>query len=132
MSSTQSSQLDVETLRHIAQSIKSVGVAGNDGDLHFDARSALASLEASRAQLREAGSGANALAVETLVRPQDDMDTLTPAVTATKVMPSKPWRLIIAGASTTGSNGGPTTGLSGSGDYGRRWRRGCKRPSSRR
>jgi hypothetical protein len=63
-------------LRRIAQSIGSVGVVGNDGNLRFDAQDAQASLAALQAQLDKAGYSVGNLAIDTLVRPHDDMDTL--------------------------------------------------------
>jgi hypothetical protein len=76
MSASHSSQLDLEMLQRIAQSIVSVGVVGNDGDLHFDAQDAQASLTALKAQLHNAGYGVGSLAIDTLAKPHDDMDTL--------------------------------------------------------
>ena len=76
MSAIQSSQLDVEMLRRVAQGIERVGVVGNDGDLHFDTQSARASLENLRAQLSRAGQNVGTLAIGTPGRPHDEMDTL--------------------------------------------------------
>jgi hypothetical protein len=69
-------QLDLDVLRRIAQGIASAGVVGNDGDLRFDAQDAQASLEALKSQLLEAGYRAGSLAIDTLVNPREDMDTL--------------------------------------------------------
>jgi hypothetical protein len=69
-------QLDLDTLQRIARSIGSVGVAGNDGDLRFDAQDAQASLAALQAQLQSAGYHVGSLAIDTPARPHDDVDTL--------------------------------------------------------
>jgi hypothetical protein len=77
VSATQpSQQLDVDMLQRIVQSIASVGVVGNDGELHFDARAANASLAALQAQLHQAGYSVGSIAIDTLANPHDDMDTL--------------------------------------------------------
>jgi hypothetical protein len=76
VSAIQSSQLDLEVLRRIAESIESVGVVGNDGDLQFDAQNAHASLAALQAQMQKAGYSAGSLAIDTLVKPHEGMDTL--------------------------------------------------------
>ena len=76
MSAIQPSQLGVEILQRIAEGIGSVGVVGNDGDLRFDAQDAQASLAALQAQLHRDGYGVGDLAIDTLAKPHDDMDTL--------------------------------------------------------
>lgn len=76
MSAIHPVQLDLDMLRRIAQSIGSVGVAGNDGDLRFDAQDAQASLTALQSQLVEAGYHVGSLAIDMLVKPHDDTDTL--------------------------------------------------------
>jgi hypothetical protein len=76
MSAVQPPQLDLGMLRRIAQSIGSVGVAGNDGDLRFDAQDAEASLTALQSQLLEVGYHVGSLAIDRLVKPHDDTDTL--------------------------------------------------------
>lgn len=76
MSAIQPSQIDLEMLRRMAQGLGSVGVVGNDGDLRFDAQDAQASLKALQAQLHQAGYHVGSLAIDTLVRPRDEMDTL--------------------------------------------------------
>jgi len=55
-------------LQRIAQSIGSVGVVGNDGDLRFDAQDAKASLAALQTQLHNAGYGVGSLAIDTLAK----------------------------------------------------------------
>lgn len=76
MSATQPPQLDLEMLERLAQSIRDVGVVGNDGDLRFDAHNARESLAALQAHLREAGYAVGTLEINTLAEPHDGMDTL--------------------------------------------------------
>ena len=76
MSAIHPVQLDFDMLQRIAQSIGSVGVVGNDGDLRFDAQDAQASLTALQSQLLEAGYRVGGLAVDTPAKPHDDMNTL--------------------------------------------------------
>jgi FtsZ-binding cell division protein ZapB len=76
MSAIHASHLGLEMLRRMAQGIGSVGVVGNDGDLRFDAQDAQESLAALQAQLRTAGYHVGSLAIDTLARPHDDIDTL--------------------------------------------------------
>ncbi len=76
MGAIQPSRLDLDIPRRIARSIGNVGVAGNHGVRRFDAQDAQASLAALQAELHSAGYEVGDLAIDTLAKPHDDMDTL--------------------------------------------------------
>jgi hypothetical protein len=76
MSATESSQIDVEMLRRVAQNLSDAGVVGNDGDIRLDTPIGPTSLAELQVRLNDAGYAGGSLAIETLVRPREDVDVL--------------------------------------------------------